>query len=215
MTAPPLPKPSEAARLAKDAYAGPWRWQSAGHVRATDRELGGYRFVTFEGTTLDGLAIVRDIRFLPWADAGGIGPIGAIKGVQSVAEPMIFDLADDLKPSAEFPHGRVAFNGHSLGAALALRLAALFAALGHPPAAVYALEPYRCLWLKGRRLLRRVPFVFACADGNDPVPGVEWPYLLWPYRLPERMARIGSRGVDPLYRHRIDTVIADLEAAGL
>jgi hypothetical protein len=55
-----------------------------------------------------------------------------------------------------------------------------------------------------------VPLVFISHDGNDPIPN--W----WlPYMHPGRVARIGHGALDPLSRHRIATIIADLQGAGL
>lgn len=197
-----LPKPSEAAQIAAASYVGPWRWESPGHTRAIDATLGGYRCCAFEGTTRDGLAILRDIRFVPWIDRAGIGPAGFVKGLGWVIEQIIADTIDDAKA------GRLLFIGHSLGAALALRCAAYFVSLGYPPAGVYAFEPPRCGGARLRKLLRQIP-TFITRDGNDPVTQV--PCL---YSLPAPVTKIGLPKLDPFRCHRIAVVTEDLEQAG-
>ena len=198
-----LPKPSEAAAIAAKAYVGPWTWVSPGHTRAIDVWLDDYRCVAFEGTTRDGLAILRDIRFLPWIDRAGIGPAGFVKGLGYVIEQIIADTIDDAKA------GRLLFIGHSLGGALALRCAAYFVALGYPPAGVFAFESPRCGGRKLRKLLRCVPTV-ATADGNDPV--VRVPCF---YEIGVPVTQIGTKRFDPFACHRISQVIHDLKAASL
>lgn len=199
-----LPKPSEAAEIAAQAYQGPWRWESPGHTRAIDARLGDYRCVAFEGTTKDGLAILRDVRFLPWIDRAGIGPAGFVKGLAYVIEQIIADTIEDAKA------GRLLFIGHSLGGALALRCAAYFVALGYPPAGVFAFEPPRCGGRRLRKLLRQIP-AFVSSDGNDPVTRVP----CWGYEIGAPVTQIGIKQWDPFRCHRIAQVISDLREKGI
>lgn len=197
-----LPKPSEAALVAQAAYVGPWRWTAPG-VRAMDATLGDWRVISYEGTTKDGLQILRDIRFVPWWDRhAGFGPVGFVKGVFTVIEDLVADCIDDAKA------GKLIIVGHSLGGSLALRTAGHFRALGYK-VPVFAIEPARCCLRKLGKLLSDVP-VFISVDANDPVPDV--PFF---YCHPAPVTKIGHDSFDPLERHRIATVIADLKAAGL
>ena len=208
----PLPKPSEAAECAADAYHGPWKWVAPG-VRACDFRIGDWHVLAFEGTTLNGWQILRDIRFLPWWDSKcGFGPIGFTKGVLAIIEDLLNDLLEDAKA------GRLIIVGHSLGGSLALRTAGHFRALGHR-VPVYAFEPARCGLWKLKRLIGD-ELTFISFDGDDPVPCLPWFWILpgvvtkigqsarywW-----QRLLRLGRDIGD----HRIAQVTADLKAAGL
>lgn len=207
-----LPKPSEAIAIAMGAYVGPWRWNVNG-VRVIDTTLGSWRAVGFEGTTKDGWQILRDIRFLPWwSRYGGFGPAGFVLGAQDVVEGVVAETIDDARV------GRLFLAGHSLGAALALRLAAHYAVLGYP-VPVFAYEPPRSGLWRLRRVLAP-SYVFICHNGDSPVPGVPMLYLqpakvtaighrdrwLW-----QRVLRIGGNIGD----HRIVEIKKSLIAAGL
>lgn len=199
-----LPLPSAVAAVAAQAYAGPWRWV-AGDVHVLDARLGTYRVVAFRGTTRDGFDILRDVRCAPWwFRRVGFVPAGFGKGVAAVIDAILLDAADDLLA------GKLIVCGHSLGARMALIAAGWMAALGHPPAGTYAFEPPRGAWFKLRRLLRKLPYLFACRDGNDLV--VRVPFI-WLQGC--ALVRVGRPRLDPLECHKIAVVADDLRAAGL
>ena len=203
----PLPTLQETVAAAAGAYPGPWRWVTSGDTRVALSWVREYAIVSPQGTELkDPLEVLRDIRFLPWwSPRVGVCPAGFLKGVASVIDEIIFDMADVAR------EGRLIFSGHSLGGAEALIMAGWFTALGHPPAAVDAYEPPRCGMWRLARLLQdpRIQRVTITHDGTDPIPDVP----PWPYRLPGRVMHIGKPSIFPLQCHEIARVIADLPAS--
>ena len=189
-------------QLAAQAYAGPWKWTSPGDTRVIRVEEDGYVVAGFEGTTLDGWAIVRDLRFAPWWHPRvGVVPSGALKGVQSVIDQILIDDGEAIRA------GRFGVVGHSLGGQLAFVMAGWLVSLGYPPAFVAAFDPSRAGWWKLRHLIRKVPRAFYTWHGSDPVPKA-WPMYLHPAR---RMTLGKRRGLlCSIADHRIAAIEASL-----
>lgn len=198
-----LPSDYELARMCEDAYTGGWRWVSPGHTRALDRHAStGHRVVAFEGTTLDGLAILRDIRILPKLTLRlGAIPFGAYDGVASIIERVMVDCADDLRA------GNLIFTGHSLGGQEAEVATAWCVSEGYTPAALVTFEPSRAGLWKLARLVSRVP-VARWYDNGSPVPDVPLPY--W---HPCRRVDLNPRAPVPLIEyHQIARIASAVQA---
>ncbi|MGH6967665.1 MAG: lipase family protein [Stellaceae bacterium] len=206
----PLPPDSKLAELAEDAYSPPYTWTGPGDERAKLTKVGDYYCVANQGTTKDGLSILRDLRACPWWNQyTGVSPAGFLKGALGMIDAMIFDLAEHARA------GRVIFIGHSLGGAMGNIEGGIFTALGHPPAAVVTFEPARSGFWRLRRLLRQVPYAVYYDNGSQ-VPDV--PPV---YRHPTRRRFIGPPGIDPLDElgriklHRIAFIRQRMAIAGV
>lgn len=171
------------AELAAQAYVGPWDWVTDGHLRARRFDEDGYVVVAIEGTTLDGFAIVRDMRPFPWwHPTVGFCPAGPLKGALGLVLLLLRDLADDLKA------GRVILDGHSLGGQVAFLVGGILVAIGRVPAAIAAFDPPRSGLWKLRRLIGQVPYAFYTRHGVDIVP---WWFPIFLH--PARCMRIGTK----------------------
>lgn len=184
-----LPTDRALAELCEESYSVPdakFEFRGSGDERATLRKVGRFMVVTNRGTVLDGVDILRDIRFLPRRFEWGWAPAGFGQGAAALLAQILARCADAARERA------LVFNGHSLGGAEAENQAAAFVALGLPVADVCAFDPPRSMgWRTAWRLRRAVPRARRYVLGSSPVGDLPPPFP-WAQH-PSYLIQLGER----------------------
>lgn len=191
------------AILAGRAYADPPTWVGKRlgtedvHALRVDVLCG--TVIAFRGTTLNPLDWIRDLDAMAMCHPKiGWCHAGFLRGAQAVSGQIIAEMADPnrvLLPVAKavpYTARRIILVGHSLGGILAIVVGAIMCAAGCPPDEIVTFGAPRGVFPKARRILRgKVRRIVQYRNGNDPVPGILWPFPL-PYRHIETLQKIGT-----------------------
>ncbi len=191
--------------LVAASYSQKPTWQAGDDIRAVGTQIGDEFVVAIPGTTdlrgwLDDFSAWPTLFPIIGAYHDGFGKWG-------------LRLADMILPALP-KGGRIVIAGHSLGGALALVLAAAYAAAKRPPARVVVVGCPRGAFmgnLTAGPLLRQALELFAYDDYGDPIPDVP----LWPmWKRLVRGAMLGkpeSILLPSMSRHAITLYLANLE----
>lgn len=171
-----------------------------GNVEAYYRDYAGGLSFSFRGTHKNGHStssllkdILTDIRFFPlWTPGFGFHPAGFTRAAIRICDDIERIIKDKSKP--------LYINGHSLGAAICLIVAAFLARRGYNVKAVRAFAPPKVGRLKSLKGLDVIGYRY----GNDIVPTVP-PF----FKHDIKMKAIGGK-LGPIKSHDLDNYAAEI-----
>ena len=188
-----MPTDAQLADAVRDAYKLPPTWERGG-FRARCSLVDGHPVIAFPGTRLsDPHDVLTDLEALPTHDRDlGWCHSGFLAGARA------------LYPLLGLPHMvQPIFVGHSMGAAIALLIAARAALDWHEPREVVTFGSPRAGGHTLASALSALP-VRMYRNGNDPVPDVPFHFFGF-YQHPRRLIQIGEPERDPIACHYIDS----------
>lgn len=188
-----MPTEVQLAQAVQDSYLLAPTWERGG-FRARFSLVDNHPVIAFPGTRLDDPHdILTDIEAVPTHDRDlGWCHSGFLAGARA------------LYPLLGLPHMvQPIFVGHSMGAAIALLVAARARLDWHEPREVVTFGAPRTGGLTLSATLRGLP-IRMYRNGNDPVPSVPW-HFLGLYCHPRALIQVGTAKRDPIMCHLLSS----------